>query len=163
MNNFIQLLRLRGDDRKGIDTWKTNKYTSPDIQNECLQLMALHILREVSQNIAGSHCFSIMADECTDCSNKEQFTINIRWVDQALNAHEEFYLVSTIDAQSLVSAIRDVLLRMNTKVDDCRVKVRTKHRIVHRKGLYHIAGNFREVKLSRFSRIIDKCPKLYPC
>ena len=120
-SNFMQLLRLRG-----IDAWlskKTNKYTSPDIQNECLKLMALHILREVSNNIAGSHCFSIMADECTDCSNKEQFTINIRWVDEHLNEHEKFiglYQVSTIDAESLVSAIRDVLLRMNVKVADCR-------------------------------------------
>ena len=83
-SNFTQLLRLRGADHQGIDSWlnkKTNKYTSPDIQNECLQLMAIHILREVSHNIADSHCFSIMADECTDCLNKEQFTINIRWVD----------------------------------------------------------------------------------
>ena len=125
-SNFIQLLRLRGVDHKGIDAWlskKSNKYTSPDIQNECLKLMALHILREVSHNIAGSHCFSIMADECTDCSNKEQFTINIRWVDEHLNEHEEFiglYQVSTIDAESLVSAIRDVLLCMNAKVADCR-------------------------------------------
>ena len=125
-SNFTQLLHLRGVDHEGIDSWlrkKTNKYTSPEIQNECLQLMALHILREVSRNISGSHCFSIMADECTDCSNKEQFTINIRWVDQHLNEHEEFiglYQVSTIDAESLVSAIRDVLSRMNAKVADCR-------------------------------------------
>ena len=125
-SNFIQLLHLRGVDHGGIDSWlkkKTNKYTSPEIQNECLQLMALHILREVSRNIAGSHCFSILADECTDCSNKEQFTINIRWVDQHLNEHEEFiglYQVSTIDAESLVSAIRDVLMRMNVRVADCR-------------------------------------------
>ncbi len=125
-SNFTQLLRLRGVDHKGVDSWmskKTNKYTSPDIQNECLQLMALFILREVSRNIAGSHCFSVMADECTDCSNKEQFTINIRWIDQHLNEHEDFiglYQVSTIDAASLVSAIRDVLLRMNAKVADCR-------------------------------------------
>ena len=122
----MQLLRLRGVDHEGIDSWlqkKTNKYTSPDIQNECLQLVALHILRKVSHNIAGSHCFSVLADECTDCSNKEQFTINIRWVDQHLNEHEEFiglYQVDTIDAKSLVSAIRDVLLRMNAKVADCR-------------------------------------------
>ena len=83
----------------------------------------MHILREVSHSVASSHCFSIMADECTDCSNKEQFTINIRWVDEHLNAHEEFiglYQVSTIDADSLVSAIRDVLLRMNAKIADCR-------------------------------------------
>ena len=122
----MQLLRLRGVDHEGIDSWlqkKTNKYTSPDILNECLQFVALHILRKVSHNIAGSHCFSVLADECTDCSNKEQFTINIRWVDQHLNEHEEFiglYQVDTIDAKSLVSAIRDVLLRMNAKVADCR-------------------------------------------
>ena len=63
-----------------------------------------------------------MADECTDCLNKDQFTINIRWVDQHLNAHKEFislYQTSTIDANSLVSAIRDVLLRMNVKIADC--------------------------------------------
>ena len=84
--------------------------------------MGVHILCEVSCNIAGSHCFSILADECTDCLNKEQFTINIRWVDQHLNGHEEFielYQVSTIDAESLASAIRDVLLRMNVRVADC--------------------------------------------
>ena len=99
-----------------------NKYTSPEIQNEYQQLMVLHIIHEVSRNIAGSHCFSILAHECTDCSNKEQFTINIRWVDQHLHEHEEFiglYQVSTIDAKSLVTAIRDVLLRMNARCADC--------------------------------------------
>ena len=76
-SNFVQLLRLRGVDHEGIDSWlqkKINKYTSPDSQNECRQLMALHILRKVSHNIACSHCFSVLADECTDCSNKEVFS-----------------------------------------------------------------------------------------
>ena len=77
-------------------------------------------MKYISHNIAGSrHCFSIMTDECTDCSNKEQFTINICWVDEHLNEHEGLiglYQVSTIDAESLVSAIRDVLLRMNAKL-----------------------------------------------
>ena len=85
--------------------------------------MALHILREISHNIVDSHCFSIMTDECTDCSNKDQFTINIRWVDNHLNNHEDFiglYQVSTIDAGSLVTAIKDVLIRMNANVSDCR-------------------------------------------
>ena len=66
MNLFIQLLHLRGIDHEGVDAWlnkKTNKYTSPVIQNECLKLMALHILRDVSRStcIADSHCFSIVA------------------------------------------------------------------------------------------------------
>ena len=37
--------------------------------------MPLHIVRDVSKNIAKSSCYSVMADECTDCSNKEQFTV----------------------------------------------------------------------------------------
>lgn len=125
-SNFLQLLHLRGVDHKGIDMWlkkKANKYTSPDIQNELLQLMALHILREVSHDIAEAHCFSVLADECTDCSNKEQFTVNIRWVDQHLKEHEDFiglYQVSTIDADTLVSAIKDVLLRINVSISNCR-------------------------------------------
>ena len=125
-NNFIQLLRLRGVDDGGIDSWlnkKTNKYTSPVIQNQFLEIMALHILREMSGNIAASHCFSLMADECTDCSNKEKFTINIRWVDQELHEYEQFigmYQVTTIDSQTLVSAIQDVLVRLNLKMVNCR-------------------------------------------
>ena len=125
-SNFIQLLCLRDVDHEVIDLWlkkKSNKYTSPEIQNECLRIMSLHILQEISHNIVESHCFSIMADECTDCSNKEQFTINIRWVDQNLNEHEDFlglYQVSTIDAKNLVCAIKDVLIRMNANLSDCR-------------------------------------------
>ena len=65
-SNFIQLL-LRSSDSPEIIEWmrkKTNKYTSPVIQNECIQIMALRIIRQVSQNIQDSACFTIMADEC---------------------------------------------------------------------------------------------------
>ena len=54
-----------------------------------------------------------MADECTDCANKKQFTINFWWVDSKLIDHNEFiglYTVDSIDAKSLVSSIKDVLL-----------------------------------------------------
>ena len=45
---------------------KTNKYTSHDIQNECLKIMSSHILRKLSRDIQESGWFAIMADECTD-------------------------------------------------------------------------------------------------
>ena len=59
-SNFIQLLRLRSFDCPGVLTWmekKTNKYTSGDIQNECLQVMALHILQQISSDIAKNGFF----------------------------------------------------------------------------------------------------------
>ena len=47
-SNFIQLLLLRATDVPLIAEWmkkESCKYTSHDIQNECLKIMALRILR----------------------------------------------------------------------------------------------------------------------
>ena len=118
-SNFSQLLLLRGIDCPALLTWlikKSNKYTSEEIQNEFLEIMTLHILRQICSDIAKNGFLTIMADECTDVSNKEQFVICIRWVDDSLTAHEDvigLYNVGTIDANSLFSTIEDVLLRMN--------------------------------------------------
>ncbi|XP_062516170.1 uncharacterized protein LOC134191564 [Corticium candelabrum] len=120
-SNFIQLLRLQSINCPEMKTWlekKTDKYTSHKIQNECMQLMALHIIRNVAQNIRDSACFTIMADECTDVSNKEQFVIVIRWVSEDLQKDESFiglYEVNSIDDNRLVHSIKDVLLRLNIK------------------------------------------------
>ena len=55
-SNFVHLLRLHGLNCGDVDedSWlakKSNKYTSPDVQNDCLKLMALHILRDVSKKL----------------------------------------------------------------------------------------------------------------
>ena len=54
-SNFSQLLLLRGIDCPALLTWlnkKSNKYTSGEIQNEFLEIMALHILRQICSDIA---------------------------------------------------------------------------------------------------------------
>ena len=59
-SNFIQLLHLQGVNCPEVKPWmkkKTNKYTYHDIQNECLQVMALQLLCEVSLNIRDSAFF----------------------------------------------------------------------------------------------------------
>ena len=123
--DFIQLLHLRNLDRPEIIDWmkkKTNKYTSPVIQNECLQIMALHITRHICTSIRESGCYT-MADECTDISNKEQFTICIQWVGDDLQDHEDFiglYDVPRIDSDTLVHAIKDTLVRMGVSLCQCR-------------------------------------------
>ena len=65
----------------------------------------------------------VMADECTDVANNEQFVICIRWVDSTLTDREDvigLYNVGTIDSNTLVTTIEDVLLRMNLKLTQCR-------------------------------------------
>ena len=125
-SNFIQLLRLREFDCPAVAEWmskKTNKYTSGDVQNEVLQIMALNILRDVAASIKTSGWYTIMADECTDVSNKEQFVICIRWVDTDLCDHEDIiglHQVNGIDSSTLVATIQDVLLRLGLSISMCR-------------------------------------------
>ena len=126
-SNFNQLLQLRAYDCPEILTWmakKTNKYTSAAIQNECLEVMALHIVRQICKDVAINGFYTIMADECTNVSNKEQFTICLRWVDGNLVDHEDvlgLYNVGTIEADSLVKAIFDVVVcRAGLTLNNCR-------------------------------------------
>ena len=52
--------------------------------------MAFIILRDLAKSINDSIFYSIMTDELTECSNKEQFVICFRWVDKGFNTHEDF-------------------------------------------------------------------------
>lgn len=114
-SNFIQLLKLRGKDQPLFLTWlerKEDRYTSRDIQNEIIAIMANHVIRDLVSEIRGGF-FSIICDEYTDISNKEQITICIRWVDKELEAHKDFlgfYNVPDIGTETIVSPIKDVLL-----------------------------------------------------
>ena len=111
--------RLRGEDDQRVNGWlqkKTNKYTSGEAQNELLKVMAHQVLRKIIGRLQSSDFFTVMADETTDISNREQLVICLRWVDNDLDVHEEFvglHVVDSIDANMLVAVIKDVLLRFN--------------------------------------------------
>ena len=88
--NFHQLIKLRSQQDPAILEWlqrKSNKYTSPEIQNEVLEAMALGLLREISANIQSATFYTIMADETADISNKKQLVMRIRWVDENFAVH----------------------------------------------------------------------------
>lgn len=118
-SNFMQLLLLSSNDNKQIKEWvqkKTDKYTSPVIQNEIIKIMSLKVAETISGNLQATPFYSIMADETTDCSNKEQFVVCFRWVDSDFEVHEEFVGlrdVKRIDAETLSAELKDVLVRLN--------------------------------------------------
>ena len=60
-----------------------DKFTSPEIQNEILSIMALHILREIASELSGKW-YTVMVDETTDLSNTEQMVLCLRYVDDNL-------------------------------------------------------------------------------
>ena len=59
-SNSLQLLMLRSLDNSSIADWlkrKSDKFTSPAIQNEMISVMALGILRKISENIRNTTFF----------------------------------------------------------------------------------------------------------
>ena len=125
-SNLHQLLALRGEDYPAIHQFLERqqlKYTSHDVQNEMLSIMAQQVLRHIASQLQRAVFFTIMVDETTDCSNKEQVVLAFRWVDEDLAAHEEFvglYLTDNITSAALVAIIEDTILRMNIKLEHCR-------------------------------------------
>ena len=109
-------LRLRRDDDPLIVEWlqkKKSKFTSVDIQNEMLEIMALRVLREIARNIQNAVIYTIMADETADVSNKEQLVFCLRWVDDDLIVDEDFIGMQPMKgtgADQIVFLIKDILL-----------------------------------------------------
>ena len=125
-SNFIQLFKLRGEDDPKFAKWlekKTDKYVSADIQNELLKVVGLQVLRDIATSLHSAEFYSIMVDETTDVSNKEQAVLCFRWVSDDLIAHEDFvglYGIENTEAKTLVNMILDVLTRLNLSIKKLR-------------------------------------------
>ena len=92
---------------------QTNKYTSHEIQNDMLKIMGRSMLNNILSFIHESTYVSIMVDETTDISYKEQLSLVMYRVDHNLDVYKEFLGMDQIDsttAESITSTILDTLL-----------------------------------------------------
>lgn len=125
-SNFYQLMKLRGNDDDRIKEWmnkKMNKYTSPEIQNEILQIMGSDILNKIADTLHKTPFFTVMVDETADISNKEQVVVCFRWVSDTLDVHEDFvglWKTKNLEANSIVQIIKEVLVMLNLSIHKCR-------------------------------------------
>ena len=71
--------------------------------------MGLCLLFTVVSFIQQAQFFTILADETTDCANREQLFFTIRWVDNNLEVHEESTGIDSIEAKIIFSTIEDIL------------------------------------------------------
>ena len=72
------------------DREKINKDVHSTIQNEIMQIMAPRVLREMAESIQDVDFYLIMCDEATDVKNVSEVTACLRWMDDELEAHDEF-------------------------------------------------------------------------
>ena len=124
--NFTQLVYLHGAEDPQFRSrlqQKRDRYMSPQIQNELIKVMSINVLRKIVVSIQEAKYFSLMADEVTDISNKEQVVVCLRSVNETLEPYENFvgiYCVDSIEADNLVATLKDTLLRMNLPIGNCR-------------------------------------------
>ena len=77
--------------------------------------MATWIRQKLVDEVREAHFFSILADETTDCSNKEQLTLVLRFVDGQNQIREEFF--AFLEAPSTTGeALADLLFRADRNV-----------------------------------------------
>ena len=125
-SNFMQLFLLRGEDNPTIVEWlkrRSDRYTSPEIQNSIIKVMGVHVLREIAREFQNTTFYTVMADETTDCSNNEQVVVCLRYVDDAFEIEEKFiglYSVDATDSLTLSLVIKDVLTRLNLTLSKVR-------------------------------------------
>ena len=75
------LIHLHSKDNAKLVGWKkrkTDKYTSTDMQNEMVKVMALRVLGEIAASIQATPFFTVMVDETADVSNVEQVVVCVR-------------------------------------------------------------------------------------
>ena len=89
-------------------------YVSPDIQNQVIQVLGDHVRDKVLLKVRRAQCFTLVADEVTDCSNKEQLGIILRYVDaEDYTINEDFITFlecdSGITGEALAKKMLDFL------------------------------------------------------
>ena len=125
-SNFKRLLFFEARDDIKLQEWLSrhnDTYTSKDIQNEILKLMALKILREIGSQIKHAKFYTMMADETTDSANREQVVLVFRWVDDDLNVHEDFVGLHEVDntrSSTIVEVLKSALLAFDLDIHKLR-------------------------------------------
>ena len=154
-SNFNQLLKLRANDVPLLTDWlqrKNDKYTYHEIQTELVSIMADIVSRQLVTSLDNSF-FSILCDEYTDVSNKEQLTLCVRWIDKELEAHEDFLgfvNIPNIRADTIEAVIKDVFIRLGLSFSNCRGQC------------YDGASNMLGSKSGVATRILQIQPKAHP-
>ena len=98
---------------------KTPKMSYTVIKS-CGQVITEKIVGEIKRN----KFFSIIADEAADCSNKEQMSLVLRFVDDNQNIREDFvrflHCKWGLSGADLASVILNALTDLSLNISDCR-------------------------------------------
>jgi hypothetical protein len=123
--NFLEMLRYQSECNPSLKqsiAKNTFNYTSPDIQNELLSIMAQQLI----SSILPREFYSIIVDETMEVAKIEQLSVCVRYVDENLYVNERFigfYDLTSTTSEALLDKVKVVLsencLRFDKLVGTC--------------------------------------------
>ncbi|KAF0702443.1 52 kDa repressor of the inhibitor of the protein kinase-like, partial [Aphis craccivora] len=128
--NFRCLLRFRANNgdivlKEHLEMSDLNAmYTSPQIQNEIITIFGELIQSEIVKQISKSSFFSVLADETTDISQIEQFSVCIRYLDEESMIVRENFLafipVQDVTGEGLANTLLETLKNLGLNLEKMR-------------------------------------------
>ena len=76
------------------------------MQNDMIKAMAISVLQSLGKS---SDFFTVMCDECTDSSSREQLSVCIRWINSQFEPQEDFiglYKMNSVCATDIVQTMK---------------------------------------------------------
>lgn len=118
---------MRAEDDEDLRRWlkTTHPYTSPDIQNELLEIISHAVLRQICSDAQKAGCFGVVADGTQDVQGTEQMSICIRYITQDFEVIEDFlglYALSSSTGECISKAIQDALIRLQLDIMNLRAQ-----------------------------------------
>ena len=125
--NFIELVQFRSETDEVLRMYlqaapRNALYTSKTIQN-MISVIDMAIQKNFFQEVQTAKCFSLLADEVTDCANLEQVSLVLRFVGGNKQIREEFVgflTVERITGEALSHALLSWLQAHEIDVAFCR-------------------------------------------
>ncbi|KAJ4941155.1 hypothetical protein JOQ06_027442 [Pogonophryne albipinna] len=125
--NLSHLLKYKATGDAELTSWLKGPldFTSPELQNELLKVMANTIIKEIVSEITSMPVvqFTIIIDGTQDISGVEQESICVRFVDADLQPKEDFlgiYQVSSTTVQNIAKMACDVMTRLQLPLSQLR-------------------------------------------
>ena len=127
---FIELLnyRVRDGDKdleKHLESYSKNaSYISKTTQNELIECCDQTIKENLLQDIKKGQYYSVIADEASDTSNKEQMSLVLRFVDRNFDVRDEFlgflHCISGFSGKALSETLLGAISELKLDISDCR-------------------------------------------
>ena len=110
--NFVQLVRFRAETdlilaQILVNSPRNARYTSKTIQNELVRVIGSSIRNDLVEEVKRA-TFSVIADKVTDCANKEELSLALRYIldgtikDEFVDFVEVEHITGAVLAQAIL-------------------------------------------------------------